>query len=471
MAEKFDVIVIGSGPGGSLAACLVAEKGMKVLLIEEGPMVPQSAFEAFSLKEMDSKYRNQGVTLTLGSPKINYVEGRCLGGGSEVNSGLYFGPDKAVIDRWARDYKVKDFDFDALDALGKANERDINVSLMPVDAPLISRKLEIGAEILGWQSLEVPRWFKYDSNKGASGVRQSMTETFLPRFKRAGGQILSASRVNKIRRKGRDWTVRGEHGDRATFEYSCDNLFVSCGAIQTPALLSRSGIGRNVGSSLRMHPSIKVVAKFEERLNFPGVGVPVHLVKQFSPEISFGCSISSKEYIAAGLIDYHKALISVESEWPFMASFYAMTKGGNGRIVNLPGMRDPVVFYKLDNQSLITLSDGVKKLCKLLFRAGARELYPSISQLKPLLSDADIDSIPNRLDRARTNLMTIHLMGSCPMGEDLSRCAVDSYGKVHGEENLFVADASILCTALGYNPQGTTMAVVRRNVLKFLEKV
>ncbi len=54
------------------------------------------------------------------------------------------------------------------------------------------------------------------------------------------------------------------------------------------------------------------------------------------------------------------------------------------------------------------------------------------------------------------------------MGEDRSKCATDSFGRVHGFKNLYVSDASLLCTAPGVNPQGSIMALARRNVMKFL---
>ena len=69
-----------------------------------------------------------------------------------------------------------------------------------------------------------------------------------------------------------------------------------------------------------------------------------------------------------------------------------------------------------------------------------------------------------------SGLMTIHLFSSCPMGENRSKCAVDSFGRVHSVANLHVNDASILCGAPGVNPQGTIMALARRNVLRFLNK-
>ncbi len=66
--------------------------------------------------------------------------------------------------------------------------------------------------------------------------------------------------------------------------------------------------------------------------------------------------------------------------------------------------------------------------------------------------------------------MTIHLFSSCPMGENRDLCAVDSFGRVHEIEGLHVADASLLPTALGVNPQGSIMAFARRNALRFIEE-
>ena len=57
------------------------------------------------------------------------------------------------------------------------------------------------------------------------------------------------------------------------------------------------------------------------------------------------------------------------------------------------------------------------------------------------------------------------------MGEDQSQCATNSFGQVHGFDNLYVNDASLLCTAPGVNPQGSIMALARRNALKFFRVV
>ena len=465
----YDVIVIGSGPGGSSSACIFAEAGMSVLLIEEGHEIKQKKHRPFSLSEMDDKYRSQGVTVALGNPKINYIEGKVLGGGSEVNSGLYYPPNEKVIDSWISNYDIKDLAFDELKEHSSIIENDINVSYLPNDAPLASQKLVHGANKLKWSSEEVPRWFKYDNQDTNSGIRQSMSETYIPRFLNAGGKLLTGRKALKLKKINKEWKIiLLSNGIKETL--SAKSIFLACGAIQTPLLLRRSGFKKNIGNNLKIHPTIKVIAKFDEELNYKNLGVPVHQVKQFAPIYSFGCAISSKEFIAAGLIDYPKDLNEIDMQWKHMISYYAMSSGGSGIVRNLPFNYGDYFRYSLTRKELKVLAAALKDLCKLLFAAGAIKLYPSIAGIDPLRSIEDINKLPDTLNRNKTSLMTIHLMSGCPMGENLSKCAVDSYGKLHGADDLYISDSSILCSAVGYNPQGTTMAIVRRNAMNFIKK-
>jgi choline dehydrogenase-like flavoprotein len=98
-----------------------------------------------------------------------------------------------------------------------------------------------------------------------------------------------------------------------------------------------------------------------------------------------------------------------------------------------------------------------------MFAAGAQLVYPSISGHPGWTHPDQVREFLNRpLPRGQTNLMTIHLFGSCPMGEDLDACAVDSFGRVHGFDNLVVADGSLIPEAPGANPQATIMALAFR---------
>jgi choline dehydrogenase-like flavoprotein len=471
---RSEVLVIGSGPGGSLAAGLLSEAGREVLVLEEGPFLALESTRAFSREEMASKYRNGGLTVALGRPKINYVEGCCVGGGSEINSGLYHRPPAEVLDEWRRSHRVEALTEQDLRPHHEAIERDLSVSLMKGPAPRASLKLSEGAERLGWQSVEVPRWFDYDrpavGNPGA-GTRQTMTKTFVKRALAAGARLLPLTRAFRLQQAGGRWIVHAESlgapARRVAIE--AEHVFLAGGAIQTPALLRRSRLGNHVGNSLRLHPTIKVVASFAEEVNTPGMGVPVHQVKEFSPRYRFGCSISSLPYIELAMVDHPAHAGEVASQWRQTAIYYAMTRGGSGRVRALPFFRDPLVRYRLSGEEMADLRLALRDLCRCLLAAGAVALYPSIVEGPRLASISDLDRLPDVLPRDRTNLMTIHLFSSCPMGEDRSRCTADSFGRVHGLRNLWIADASLLPGPPGVNPQGTIMGIVRRNVTHFLE--
>lgn len=468
-----EVVVVGSGPGGAVTACLLAEGGRDVLLVEEGPLLAADLPAPFSLAEMVAKYRNGGVTVALGPTKIAYAEGRCVGGGSEVNSGLYHRTPGDLLERWRRDYRLDAAREDDLRPHFEACERDVSVSYLHGDPPAASLRLHEGARRLGWSSLEVPRWFLHDPARPGRGARQSMSRTYLPRALRAGARLLPDTRVGTLRRDGANWTLRGftrpAGGPARAVEVTAGTVFVCGGATQTPALLRRSGFTRNVGDSLRMHPTVKVVARFPEPVNSAGMGVPVHQVKQFAPRFSFGCSVSTPPHLALALADHPDHLPDVGTGWPFLAAYYAMISGdGAGSLRTLPGFADPVVRYRVTGGDMAGLAEALRHLCRLLLRAGAVELFPGVAGVPPVRSEGDVERLPAPLPRSRTSLMTIHLSSSCPFGEDRRRCAVDSFGRVHGADGLYVADASLLCTQPGVNPQGSIMAFARRNAHEFL---
>ena len=464
---RCEVAVVGSGPGGAITACLVAEAGRDVLLVEEGPFLPLKSCVPFSREEMEQKYRHGGQTVAMGGTKVAYVEGCCVGGGSEINSGLYHRTPPAVLERWRKEFQVADLDEAGLRPYFEAGERELSVSLLPGPAPAASLKLHEGAGRLGWKSLEVPRWFRHDGRGG--GTRQSMTETYIPRFLQAGGRLLPRARVDRLQRDGSGWELRGTHAGTQPLQIRAQTVFLCAGAVQTPALLRRSGITRHIGDALQLHPTVKVVARFPEPVNAAEMGVPVHQVKEFAPQCSFGCSISSPAYLALGLLDYPEGASEVRHAWTRMANYYAMiTAEARGTVRSVPGFQHALVRYPLTENDRRQLADGLHKLCEALFAAGADALFPSLARGSRLSSPDDLRRLPAILPEGLANLMTIHLFSSCPMGEDHAKCATDSYGRVHGFDNLFVGDASLLCTAPGVNPQGSIMALVRRNTLHFL---
>jgi choline dehydrogenase-like flavoprotein len=469
---KTEVVVIGSGPGGSVTAHLLAERGRDVLILEEGPNLPLESCTPFSIGEMTQKYRAGGLNPALGPGPIAFVEACCVGGGSEINSALYHRTPDTVLDEWREKYDLRHASPDELSPHFLENETALSVGLMPGPPPLASLKLAEGAGRLGWRSIEVPRSFKYDNDFGPGGVpigvRQSMTKTFMARALRSGATLMPSCRARRLRRSGQGWSILAAQGQR-TIEIIAGTVFVCGGALQTPLLLRRSGITRNVGNSLAMHPTVKVVAEFDEEVNHESLGVPVHQVKEFSPRIGFGCSISSPPYLALALADYPGIAGHLRERWRHMAIYYAMITGPcTGRVRPVFDLPDPSIRYHLSDRDLRDLSTAMRRLSALLLAAGARCVYPAYRGAKPINAEDELSTIPGSLNQDQANVTTIHLFSSCPMGEDKRRCATDSWGRVHEVPNLIVNDASLLCSAPGVNPQGSILALARRNTMHFL---
>ena len=259
-----EIAVVGSGPGGAITAAHLAEAGKNVLLIEEGNHFKENDCSPFSIQEMILKYRNRGITPALGKPPIAYIEGCCVGGGSEVNSGLYHRTPDYILDKWARDFQLTGIAQKDLKNHFEICEKEVFVSYLPSDPPKTSLKLKEGGEKLGWQTIETPRWVKYSNDPKYTDYqknRQPMSKTYIPKFLKNDGKLLSGTRVNKLSKDGRNWTLHCFNKFKSNYKISAQTIFLSAGSIQTPALLQRSGIRKNIGNTLSMQPMLKVVAK------------------------------------------------------------------------------------------------------------------------------------------------------------------------------------------------------------------
>jgi len=473
MAERLDcdVLIIGSGPGGATTAAALAEAGRDVLIAEEGEDHHVDSAPSYSLAEMDQKYRSGGLTTALGPTNITYIEGRCVGGASEINAGLYHRPKAETLDRWARDYGVEDMSPEAMWPWFEAIERDMTISALPGGVGPASKKLAAGAAKLGWGSREVKRFWRYEeTTDGKKPQRQSMSETMIPRARAAGARLSARTRVRKLIIKGGEAREAVGIRDGRPVRIRFREVFVCCGAVQTPLLLRRSGVTENVGNDLRLHPMVRVAVRFPEPFNDPSWGVPVQQVEEFKPALTLGCSHSSLPHIALWLEGNPQggrdALL--HRDWERIGIFYvAAVAEGRGSVRSLPIFDDPLVRFKMTDGDLKLVGDGLHKLGQLLFAAGAEVIFNPLTGGPPVSRPADLDAL-RAVQQGNAQVTTIHLFSSCPMGEDRGRCAVDSYGKLHDHKNIWLNDASVLPHSPGVNPQGTIMSVALRNAARFL---
>ena len=477
-AVDCDLLVIGSGPGGAVTACMAAEAGRDVLLVEEGAQHAVDSALPFSLSEMEQKYRNAGLNVTFGGTSITYLEGRCVGGGSEINAALYHRPLDATLRQWQQQTQIRGFGPEELRPHFEAVERDCQVSLVPGGNGPASDLLRRGAGAMGWSTREIARFWSYPADAPQTGLltgRQSMSVTLLPRAVRAGARLMADTRVVKLNRSGGrvlgalTETRAGGGGPPQRLELRAKQVVVCAGAVQTPRLLRRSGFTHNVGDTLQLHPMIRITARFKEPFNDLAWGVPTEQVDEFKPGLTLGCSYSSIPHLAlwmgAELGDKRARL----RDWRRTGIFYVAAVGtGKGRIRDLPVVGEPFIRLPLTQSDLDRLGEGLLRLGQLLFAAGAEELSSPVEGGPGIRSARDLEALCRALPQGKMPVSTIHLFSSAPMGENEATTATDSFGKVRGTENLYVNDASLFPASPAVNPQGTVLALARRNVLEWL---
>ena len=467
-----DVLVIGSGPGGSVSACKLAQAGLDVLLVEEGPDARGSAVAPYSSAEMDLKYRNAGLTPCLGRARVTYAEGRCLGGGSEVNSGFFQRAPDGVLRSW----NIPDLELARLEPYYAEIAERLRIGPLAEPEGPSSSKIKEGADRLGWASEEVPRWIA--SRRSTDGrwhsTRSGMTRTYIADAEAAGARVVSGLAVDMlVHRAGRVVGARARRVDGYTptgqVEIRCQYAFVCAGAIGTPSLLRRSGIKRRVGDTLELHPMVRVVASFSEEIAEGNFGVPVRQVHHFKPDLTLGCSVSTPSHLALGMAGRRSE--EIDEIAPRTAVFYALVRSPTrGRVRHIPLLPEPLVFFDLSTADYERLTGGTHKLCELLFAAGAREVMLPMPGLPVARALREIHPMLARIPRVRPEVTAIHLFASCPLGQD-GAAPLDPHGKVQGVGNLFVNDCSMLPGTTGGNPQATVMAIAMRNVQRFLSAV
>lgn len=463
------VLVIGSGPGGSTTACLWAEAGHDVLLVEEGPRLAVEATEPYSLDEMDRKWRNGGLTPAFGPVKVTYVEARCAGGASEINAALYHPPLAEVLDDWARDYGIEAFGARALAPFVEAVERETSVTPYPGSPGIASERLAEGAKSLGWKSVQVSRFWKYAPGDSV-GRRQSMSETLIPRALAAGARLEPDLKVRRLLLKGRR-VIGAIAVDRTGQKVGirCERVVLCAGAIQTPLILLRSGISQHIGRTLSMNPMIRLAAQFDERVNQPELGVPVQQIEAFKPLMTLGCSHSSLAHLALWLVGMPGDKERLLAEWERLGVFYAKVMAkARGRIRNVPLFDEALVTYTLEPGDLANLGLAAERLGRVLFASGARAVVSPVPGAPPLTSERDLPGLRAGVEAGKAQITAIHLHSTVPMGAEDRGCPSDSFGKLRALDNAWINDASLLPDTPGINPQGTILAIARRNVVHTL---
>jgi choline dehydrogenase-like flavoprotein len=223
---RADACVIGTGAGGAVAAAELAEGGMRVVVLEEGPGRGVADATGRPRDTLPRLYRDGGQVATIGRPPIMLPLGRGTGGTTFVNSGTCFRTPAAVLDAWNEEHGI---DGPSEDCFARV-ERAIGVAEVPPalagpNAALLRR----GAERLGWSGGYLRRNARGCRGSGVcafgcpTGAKQHAGEVYLPRARAAGATLVTGARAERILiRDGRAAGV-----EAATASYSAREFAIS----------------------------------------------------------------------------------------------------------------------------------------------------------------------------------------------------------------------------------------------------
>jgi len=470
---RADACVIGSGAGGAVVAAELAEGGMHVIVLEEGGERSRADATGRPRDMLPRLYRDGGQVATLGRPPLLLPLGVGTGGTTFVNSGTCFRTPPDVLERWRAEHGIEALGPETFERV----ERALGVAEVP--AALAGRNAAVirrGAERLGWSGGYLRRNARGCQGSGVcafgcpTGAKQHVGEVYLPRALAAGAAVVTGARAERVLPgRGANRVVAVTPGGR--LEVEAEHVVVAAGAIHTPGLLARSGLGAGsgaLGRHLTVHPATAVWGRFDEDVDMSR-GVPQsYYVDEFASEgFVFEGIAGPPDYLAmaapyAG--DRLRELMLAHREVAQCGLMVSDTS--RGRVTSALGR--PLVRYDLNARDTATFRSGLERLAELMWAAGARSVVLPVSRLPELHRG---DSAPLRaLDMRPSDLklMAFHPLGTARAHADPGRGVLDEHLRVHHAPGVHVADGSAVPGPLGVNPQITIMALATRLAFRLL---
>jgi choline dehydrogenase-like flavoprotein len=491
--EKADVCVIGSGAGGAVVAKELSQRGLKVILIEMGGY---NTTRDFNQREDDMYpilFQEQGSRAT-DDFSINIIHGKGVGGSTVHNTALCYRAPKGILEFWERGWNVEGLAHNELEPF--YNEVEYTLGVRPIRIEEVNRnnaRAMEGAKKLGWSAL-LSNHNRIGECTGCGFCilgcsyekKQSMLITYIPLSYKNGTRIFADCRAERIEiRGGRATGVHGRfyrNGRPAHSVYvESDSVVVSGGAINTPEILIKSGIRGNAGQNLHLHPFMFVGGVFDEKIEgwkgIPQSVVVDEFLKRDRKEIKGYLIMPGFAHpmlfasLAPSLGEEHRRIMKLYPHFAILGILLHDTS--SGRVgVNRDGKIK--ISYRLNEEDKKELMDGMRRSAEILFESGAKEVVLPYIDGVFLKSKGDIETVDRKIIRNRTHIISVHPQSTCPMGEDKKRSVVDSFGRFHGIENLYISDASVFPTSIGVPPQITIMALATRaaeNIVKRLGRI
>jgi choline dehydrogenase-like flavoprotein len=493
LAVEADVVVIGTGAGGGVTAEILALAGLKVALVEEGPLKSSSDFKMREAQAYPTLYQESAARKTR-DKAINILQGRSVGGSTTVNWTSSFRTPNPTLDYWQAHFGLKGYTADALAPWFAMMERRLSIGAWLTPPNENNDLLKRGAARLGIPAAAIQRNVKGCWNLGYCGMgcptnaKQSMLVTTIPSALDHGASLLTRTRAERFVFKGDRidflqcvaMDAAGLAVTGKTISLRARHFVLAGGAINSPALLLRSkapdphGL---LGKRTFLHPTVISAGMMEQKVEaYAGAPQTIysdHFLETQPIDGPIGYKLEAPPLhpllfssTMSGFGAQHTAMMK---QFPHAHALLALLRDGfheqsQGGTVQLRDDGSPVLDYPLTD----FVWDGVRRallsMAEIQFAAGAKSVYPVHESAEGYTSwnaaRKAIEALPYK--PLLTRVASAHVMGGCPMSDDARQGVVSSAGRYHGIGNLSVHDGSLFPTSIGANPQLSIYGITAR---------
>lgn len=493
VTDRADVVIVGSGPCGAVAAYELAMAGKDVVLVEEGPPFTPADFELDGPISMARTMREGGLRFTTGfvMPTMQAI---ALGGGSLVNSAICGRCPEFRLQEWAEAADLDHTSRRELEPHYDAIAEFLGIAPTPDDVQgprnLLFRD---GCKSLGWSSEPCSRNVVGCRGSGEcftgcrARAKQSMDISYVPAAIRAGARVYTSVQVQRVLAAGR--RVTGIEGrlvapftgaPGAAVRIEAKAVVLAAGVLATPLLLQRSGnlanASKQVGENVQFHPGTSVMGVFPDAVDAVFGATQGYQCLQFLRDgfkletLWAPPSVLAVRMPGVGL-EFKRKLRDMQRAaiWDTIAS----CKRSLGSVRERGRSQQPAVRWRFHPEDAQILGRAVWALTQIFFAAGAERVLPGVAGLPDEMRSLDEARVLEQRPARAGDLVvaSTHVFGSTRMHGDPSRGVVDEHCKAHDLDNLYVVDTGVFPMSPAVNPMFTGMALARRAALALAGRV
>lgn len=514
-----DILIVGAGPSGAVAAHTLAGRGFKVTCLEQGDWVSPTEFPStrpeFELLLNKKWSWNQNVRGRPADYPLNARDSAIMPimfsavGGSSVLFGaqwMRLQPSDfrvksldGICDDWPIDYWDLEPYYNRVDQFlgvaglgGDPHYPHIDYEMPPHPLGKGGMLMAKAMNSLGWHwwpgSQAIPtanfkhmakcqRWGVCETGCPA-GAKASFDIGYWPHAIALGAKVVTGARVRMIttnkqgRADGAIWIDRKgqEHHLRAKAVILAANgigtprlLLLSASSAFPNGLSNSSGL---VGKNLMLHPNSEAIGLYDEPIeSWTGpAGQLMYSLQFYETDLARGFYRGSKMNLmpVPGLLRILQSFASLDFEQRWGSAVQDILAHGGRALAwsaNVEDLPEESNCVTLDSD--LKDGDGIPapKVTYRLSDNTKKSLAYSLSRMVEMHEAAGAVKI------AQTPLWMEqpgHLLGTARMGNDPRSSVVDRFGRSHDVPNLFIVDGSVMVTGGGVNPTSSITALALR---------